>query len=86
MLFRSQLVAIDKQAVEPVGPIKPNKLLIVVLGAFLGVFLGTVIAVCRHFLQSRSSQDERSIAFSFPVVEGTLDHDNAERALLGAKR
>ncbi|WP_219272482.1 Wzz/FepE/Etk N-terminal domain-containing protein [Pseudomonas sp. Xaverov 83] len=81
-----QLVAIDKQAVEPVGPIKPNKLLIVVLGAFLGVFLGIVIAVCRHFLQSRSSQDERSIAFSFPVVEGTLDHDNAERALLGAKR
>lgn len=81
-----QLVAIDKQAVEPVSPIKPNKLLIVVLGAFLGVFLGIVIAACRHFFQLKRSQDGRSFACSFPVVEGSLDHDNSERALLCAKR
>lgn len=81
-----QLVAIDKQAVEPVSPVKPNKLLIVVLGAFFGVFLGIVIAACRHFLHLRSSQGGRSVAFSFPVMEGFLDHDNGERALLAAKR
>ncbi|WP_248752113.1 Wzz/FepE/Etk N-terminal domain-containing protein [Pseudomonas sp. MWU15-20650] len=81
-----QLVAIDKRAVEPASPIKPNKLLIVVLGAFLGVLLGIFIAACRHFLRLRGYQDRRTDGFSFPVVESTLDHDSAERALLDATR
>ncbi|WP_082629668.1 Wzz/FepE/Etk N-terminal domain-containing protein [Pseudomonas paralactis] len=81
-----QLVAIDKQAVEPTSPIKPNKLLIVILGAFLGVLLGIFSAVCRYFLNLRSCQDRRADGFSLPAVESTLSHGSAQPALFDATR
>lgn len=46
-----ELVTIDQQAVEPVGPIKPRKGLILILSAVLGLFLGLIVAVVRSNVQ-----------------------------------
>ncbi|QUW68385.1 chain-length determining protein [Pseudomonas synxantha] len=40
-----KLVAIDKEALEPLSPIKPNKRLIVLTGLFIGLCLGVAIAL-----------------------------------------
>jgi len=46
-----ELVTIDQQAVEPMGPIKPRKGLILVLSIFLGLFFGVVVALIRSSVQ-----------------------------------
>ncbi len=45
-------VRIVDTAVEPVQPIKPKKLQILILSIFLGGFLGTLIALLRHMLRT----------------------------------
>lgn len=53
-----QLVTIDRRAQEPLGPVKPKKLVILVLSLVAGAFVGVLIALIRHLLlnyrQSRS--------------------------------
>lgn len=45
-------VSIVDYAVEPVNPVKPKKLIILVLSIFLGGFIGVLIALVRNFLHS----------------------------------
>ncbi|ENU32056.1 tyrosine-protein kinase ptk [Acinetobacter sp. CIP-A165] len=57
-------VRIVDTAVEPVEPIKPKKLQILILAVFLGGFLGTLIALLRNMLRTGikdSSQIEREL-------------------------
>ncbi|PRD26544.1 UNVERIFIED_CONTAM: ptk [Trichonephila clavipes] len=61
-------VRIVDTAVEPVEPIKPKKLQILILSIFLGGFLGTVLALLRNMLRTGvkdSTQIERE--FDLPV-------------------
>lgn len=45
-------VRIVDHAIEPVEPIKPKKLIILVLSIFVGGFLGTLLALLRNMLRS----------------------------------
>ncbi|WHR59297.1 polysaccharide biosynthesis tyrosine autokinase [Acinetobacter haemolyticus] len=57
-------VRIVDTAVEPVEPIKPKKLQILILAIFLGGFLGTLIALLRNMLRTGikdSAQIEREL-------------------------
>lgn len=57
-------VRIIDTAVEPIEPIKPKKLQILVLALFLGAFLGTLLALLRNMLRSGikdSSQIENEL-------------------------
>lgn len=45
-----KLVNIDRRAQEPLGPIKPRKLLIVALGLVAGLAAGLLAALVRHFI------------------------------------
>lgn len=45
-------VRIIDHAVEPINPIKPKKLQILILSLFLGGFLGTLLALLRNMLRS----------------------------------
>ncbi|ENW03371.1 polysaccharide biosynthesis tyrosine autokinase [Acinetobacter beijerinckii] len=61
-------VRIVDTAVEPIAPIKPKKLQILILSLFLGGFLGTLIALLRNMLRTGvkdSTQIERE--FDLPV-------------------
>lgn len=61
-------VRIVDTAVEPVEPIKPRKLQILILSIFLGGFLGTLLALLRNMLRTGvkdSTQIERE--FDLPV-------------------
>lgn len=61
-------VRIVDTAVEPVEPIKPKKLQILILSIFLGGFLGTLLALLRNMLRTGvkdSTQIERE--FDLPV-------------------
>ncbi|RON08701.1 chain-length determining protein [Pseudomonas brassicacearum] len=48
-----KLVTIDQQALQPPGPIKPKKVLVVVLGLVLGLLVGVILVVIRHFVTAR---------------------------------
>lgn len=57
-------VRIVDTAVEPLGPIKPKKLQIIILSIFLGGFLGTLLALLRNMMRSGikdSAQIEREL-------------------------
>ncbi|UTO19472.1 polysaccharide biosynthesis tyrosine autokinase [Acinetobacter sp. Z1] len=61
-------VRIVDTAVEPVEPIKPKKVLILIIAIFLGGFLGTLLALLRNMLRTGvkdSTQIERE--FDLPV-------------------
>ncbi|EAM8864371.1 polysaccharide biosynthesis tyrosine autokinase, partial [Salmonella enterica] len=45
-------VRIVDTAVEPINPIKPKKLQILILSIFLGAFLGTLLALLRNMMRS----------------------------------
>jgi len=48
-----QLVAIDRKALEPLSPIKPRKILFVVLGVAFGCAAGALIVLMRDSLAAR---------------------------------
>ena len=62
-----KLVTIDRQAQEPLGPIKPRKLVVIGLSVLAGLMLGMLVALILHFAQVRrvtgpfSVADERSL-------------------------
>lgn len=47
------LVTIDKKAIDPLGPVKPKKMLLIIIGIVFGLMLGLVAAVVRGTVQSR---------------------------------
>ncbi|QBF27928.1 chain-length determining protein [Pseudomonas tructae] len=49
-----QLVGIDRRAVQPTAPVKPQKMMVIVLGLMLGLILGTVCALVRQFLRIKN--------------------------------
>lgn len=48
-----KLVTVDRQAQEPMGPIKPKKALIIALSTVAGLMLGMLVALLLHFVQVR---------------------------------
>ncbi len=48
-----KLVTIDKQALEPLNPVKPKKALIVLIGLVLGLIAGCALALTLPFIKSR---------------------------------
>lgn len=49
---RLKLVTIDRKALQPVSPIKPKPVLVIILSLVLGLMLGVAIALIRHFVHS----------------------------------
>ncbi|MBV6661196.1 chain-length determining protein [Pseudomonas yamanorum] len=49
-----KLVAVDKQALGPLKPVKPQRLLSIVLGAVIGAMLGITIALMRYAARPRN--------------------------------
>ncbi|MBM3106687.1 LPS O-antigen chain length determinant protein WzzB [Pseudomonas sp. V1] len=45
-----KLVSIDRQALEPLAPIKPRKALVVFLGLVVGILMGVGVASVRHLI------------------------------------
>ena len=61
-----KLVSVDREAVEPLGRVKPRKTLIVVFGVVLGALAGILIALLRHFVVQGRGQT------NYPVPAGVL--------------
>ncbi|MBH3425779.1 MULTISPECIES: Wzz/FepE/Etk N-terminal domain-containing protein [Pseudomonas] len=57
-MSRLKLVTIDKQALEPLRPVKPRKVLIILLGMVLGGFIGAFIVAIRHLVKTRQPQPQ----------------------------
>lgn len=51
-----KLVTIDQQALQPLGPVKPKKVLVLVLGLMLGMLVGVALVVIRHFATARRTR------------------------------
>jgi capsular polysaccharide biosynthesis protein len=67
-MSRLKLVTIDKQALEPLSPIKPKKALVLAMGLVLGGILGVLIALVRTLLASRKRMASRQV----PVLGSEL--------------
>ncbi|WP_420916396.1 Wzz/FepE/Etk N-terminal domain-containing protein [Pseudomonas fragi] len=61
-----KLVSVDREAVEPLGPIKPKRVLIVLFAGVLGALAGILIVLLKHFVVLRRAQS------SNPVSAGVL--------------
>ncbi|WP_339457253.1 Wzz/FepE/Etk N-terminal domain-containing protein [Pseudomonas sp. EA_65y_Pfl1_P120] len=48
-----KLVTVDRQALEPLDPIKPKKALIIALSLVAGLMLGILVALIRHFIRAQ---------------------------------
>ena len=48
-----KLVTIDKEAIEPLGPAKPKKILVILAGVVLGLVLGIITALVSAAVQRR---------------------------------
>ena len=51
-----KLVSVDRKALEPMRPVKPQKALILALGGLLGAILGVMIVLIRHLVGTRRAQ------------------------------
>jgi LPS O-antigen subunit length determinant protein (WzzB/FepE family) len=58
-LDQLKLVSIDRLALEPLGPVKPRKVLIILLGLIVGVVVGVAVALMRHVLVNHRSPAQR---------------------------
>lgn len=56
-----KLVTVDRQAQEPLNPIKPRKALIIALSLVAGLMLGVLVALIRHFVQVRRESGPFSV-------------------------
>lgn len=64
------LVNVDRLAVEPADPVKPKKVLIIVLGVVVGCLLGVLMAVFRHLLVVRRMHLLRSSPAALSQMTG----------------
>jgi len=48
-----KLVTIDREAIEPLGAVKPKKVLFIIIGLVFGLMLGLVVAFVRGTVQNR---------------------------------
>ncbi|UVL28187.1 Wzz/FepE/Etk N-terminal domain-containing protein [Pseudomonas donghuensis] len=76
-----QLVDIDRRAVQPSSPLKPNKPMVIILGAVFGLILGVLIALVRQFFRLKKAASLGSVTLegapaALPVAcAKTLVHD-----------
>ncbi|MGY2190685.1 Wzz/FepE/Etk N-terminal domain-containing protein [Pseudomonas pergaminensis] len=56
-----KLVTVDRQAQEPLGPIKPRKSLIIALSLVAGLMFGILLALMRHFVHVRRQNGPFSV-------------------------
>ena len=56
-----QLVTVDRQAQEPLNPIKPKGALIIALSVVAGLLLGILLALITHFAQVRRENGPFSV-------------------------
>lgn len=75
---RLKLVAIDKQALEPLAPVSPKKALIIILGLMLGLVLGVVCALVRRVIHVRRRNISMGAQPSKPLKE--MSNVGSERA------
>jgi len=54
-MSRLKLVTVDKRALEPLGPVKPKKALILVVGLVLGLLLGLALVLLIHAIRTRNA-------------------------------
>lgn len=47
-LRQMKLVTVDKRALEPLGPVKPQKIRIIITGLLIGMMLGIMLAILRY--------------------------------------
>lgn len=72
-MSRLKLVTIDKRALEPLGPIKPKKALIIVTGLIIGLLAGLVVSLILHLLKTTTGnlRDRHGVS-SFSSTERKL--------------
>ena len=63
-MSRLRLVTIDKQALEPLGPIKPKKALILAVGLILGGMLGILLALIRTMVVNKRQLTMKRVPFN----------------------
>jgi LPS O-antigen subunit length determinant protein (WzzB/FepE family) len=78
-MSRLKLVTIDKQALEPLSPIKPKKALILALGLILGGLLGVLIALFRTVVGSKRQLRVSRMHSAAPV--GALEQKSVAQSL-----
>lgn len=66
-MSRLKLVSIDRQALEPLSPVKPRKALILIAGLVIGLILGILAASIRYFVKAGGRRP--SISLSVPAAE-----------------
>lgn len=67
-MSRLKLVTVDRQALEPLSPVKPRKALIIMVGLFLGLVLGGGIALVRHLVANHRVREHSQV---FEMLETT---------------
>ncbi|MBD8192865.1 LPS O-antigen chain length determinant protein WzzB [Pseudomonas fluorescens] len=65
-----KLVTVDQQALEPLAPVSPNRILVIALGLFAGLVLGICIALSRLIFGAGSTHAKiRATASSVPLLQ-----------------
>jgi len=72
-----QLVDIDRRAVQPSAPVKPKKLIIIIIACVLGAFIGIGIALVREFIQLKRVA-RRSMSQSLDLTAEVLPVGSAK--------
>ncbi|WP_271044162.1 Wzz/FepE/Etk N-terminal domain-containing protein [Pseudomonas sp. VB3] len=74
-ISRIKLVTIDRLALEPLGPVKPRKLLIIAMGLLLGSLVGVAFAVFHYFISLRNAEDKAANSKK-ALADSSLRHDS----------
>lgn len=78
-MSRLKLVTVDRQALEPVSPLKPKKALIIIAGLLLGVFLGSAGALILHLV---STHRRRTPSLPFEMSEAVPSSEGLKLSAL----
>jgi LPS O-antigen subunit length determinant protein (WzzB/FepE family) len=69
-----KLVTIDKYALEPLGPTKPKRLLVILLGLAVGLILGIGIATAAFFVRRPNNAPQNFMQIADLSKAGKTDH------------